>query len=277
MTAENISEFWSWFAGEAGAFGADSTDPAFGSTVRWMTMGRILCVIALLCSCFLAAPARAQQQPEPEDPEDEKQIGLWLDQGISTPVSSNKSLEVEFHERLDEGASNLFEYFVQGGVAFRLRPWFTLIPIYRYQRFPGNPAIAYENRLQLNLTVSKSRGPWKPILRTLVEGRFPDDRPASARFRFRPGVEYTLPLHTAWRPVAVVNNEFFIVPWNNPFANGGSSFTQNRFQIGVRLPITDSFSVRPYYLVQSVNLPPGWDTNEIIGISLAVKVPRKTK
>ena len=79
------------------------------------------------------------------------------------------------------------------------------------------------------------------------------------------------------RPVVVVNNEFFIVPWNNPFANGGSSYTQNRFQIGVRLPVTDSFSIRPYYLLQSVNLPTGWDTNEIFGISLALKVQRKTK
>ncbi len=248
-----------------------------GSTVRWMKKPRIVCVLALVCSRVLAVPARAQQQPEPEDPENEKQIGLWLDQGISTGLSANKSVDVEFHERLDEGASNLYEYFVQGGVAFRLRPWFTVIPIYRYQRFPGNPTIAYENRLQLNLTLSTSRGPWRPTLRTLIEERFPDNRPASARLRFRPGVEYTLPLRTAWRPVLVVNNEFFIVPGHNPFANGGSSYTQNRFQVGVRFPITDSFSVRPYYLLQSVNLPHGWDTNEILGISLAFKVPRKTK
>ena len=247
------------------------------STVSRMTTRRIICVLALLCGCFLAIAAGAQQQPKPEDPEDDKKIGLWLDQGISTPFSDNKSLDVEFHERLDEGASNLYEYFVQGGVAFRLRPWFTLIPIYRYQRYPGNPAIAYENRLQLNLTLSTSRGPWKPVLRTLIEGRFPDDRPASARLRFRPGFEYTLPLRSAWRPVVVVNNEFFLVPWYNPFANGGSSYTQNRFQVGVRLPVTDSFSVRPYYLLQSVNLPTGWDTNEIVGISLAMKIQRKTK
>jgi hypothetical protein len=242
-----------------------------------MTMGRIVCVIALLCSCFLAIPARAQQQPEPEDPEDEKQVGLWLDQGISTPLSTNKSLEIEFHQRFDEGASNLFEYFFQGGIAFRPRPWLTVIPIYRYQRFPGNPAISYENRLQLNLTLSTARGQWRYNLRTLIEGRFPDDREASARLRFRPGVDYTLPLRTAWRPTIVVSNEFFIVPWYNPFANGGSSYTQNRFQVGVRLPVTNSFSVRPYYMLQSVNLPPGWDTNEIVGISLAYKVPRKTK
>jgi hypothetical protein len=81
----------------------------------------------------------------------------------------------------------------------------------------------------------------------------------------------------ARRPVLVVNNEFFIVPGSNPFANGGNSYTQNRFQVGVRLPIADSFSVRPYYLLQSVNLPRGWDTNQIVGISLAIKVTRKTK
>jgi hypothetical protein len=242
-----------------------------------MTMRRIVCVIAVLCCCVLAVPARAQQQKKPEDPEDEKQIGLWLDQGISTGLSANKSLNVEFHERFDEGASNLFEYFVQGGVAFRLRPSFTLIPIYRYQRFPSNPTIAYENRLQLNLTLSTSRGPWRPTLRTLIEGRFPHNRPASARLRFRPGVDYTLPLRMAQRPVLVVSNEFFIVPGNNPFASGGSSYTQNRFQVGIRFPIADSFSVRPYYLLQSINLPTGWDTNEIVGISLAFKVPRKGK
>ena len=242
------------------------------SGLRW----HIVCVIAVLCSCLLLASARAQQQNEPEDPENEKQIGLWLDQGISAGLSANKSLEMEFHERFDEGASNLFEYFVQGGVAFRLRPWLTVTPIYRYQRFPGNPAVDYENRLQLNLTLSTSRGLWRPNLRTLIEGRFLDNRPASARLRFRPGIDYTLPLRSKWRPVLVLSNEFFVVPGTNSFASGGS-YTQNRFQVGVRCPVTNSFSIRPYYLVQSVNLPAGWDTNEIFGISLGLKVLNKTK
>jgi hypothetical protein len=247
------------------------------SRTFWTAIRRTAFALALLCCCVVALPARAQQQPLPDDPEDEKQVGLWLDQGISTPLSTNKSLEIEFHQRLDEGASNLFEYFFQGGIAFRPRPWLTVIPIYRYQRYPGNPLITYENRLQLNFTLSTARGPWRYNLRTLIEGRFPNDREASARLRFRPGVDYTLPLRSGWRPTIVVSNEFFIVPWTNPFANGGSSYTQNRFQVGIRLPINDSFSVRPYYLLQSVNLPPGWDTNEILGISLAYKVPRKIK
>lgn len=236
---------------------------------------RALLILAVLGACVSCALAQVQRQ-KPEDPEDEKQFGLWLDQGVSVPFSDNKSAEIEFHERLDEGASNLFEYFVQAGVAFRPRSWLTVIPIYRYQRFPGNPAITYENRLQFNTTLSKALGQWRFNLRTLVEGRFPDDRPASARLRFRPGVDYTLPLRTAWRPTVVVNNEFFLVPWYNPFASGGSAYTQNRFQIGFRLPVSNSFSVRPYYMLQSVNLPAGWDTNEIIGISVGLKIQRKT-
>jgi hypothetical protein len=231
--------------------------------------------LAAVCCCVLAIPAKAQQLPE--DPEDEKQIGLWLDQGISADLSADKSLELEFHERLDEGASNLFDYFVQAGVAFRLRPWMTVLPSYRYERFPGNPTTSYENRLLLNLTLSTSRGGWQPNLRTLIEGRIPEGRDASARLRFRPGVNYTLPVRMTRRPVLVLSNEFFIVPANNPYANGGSIYTQNRFQVGVRLPIVDSFSVRPYFLLQSVNLPEGWDTNEIVGISLAYKIRRKTK
>jgi len=78
------------------------------------------------------------------------------------------------------------------------------------------------------------------------------------------------------RPVLVVSNEFFVVPGTSSFAAGGS-FTQNRFQVGVRFPITDSFSIRPYYLLQTVNLPIGWETNEIVGLSMAIKLRNRGK
>jgi hypothetical protein len=237
---------------------------------------RRVLLAAVVCFCVVTGRARAQQQQAPEDPEDDKKLGLWLDQGISTGLTPSKSLEIEFYERYDEVISNLYEYFVQAGVAFRMRPWLTVTPIYRYQRYPGNPGVEYENRLQLNVTLSKSLGAWRPNFRTLIEGRFPDNRPASARLRFRPGIEYTLPVAMKRRPVLVVSNEFFVVPGTNSFAAGGA-FTQNRFQVGVRFPITDTFAVRPYYLLQSVNLPTGWETNEIIGISMAIKLRNKTQ
>ena len=228
------------------------------------------CWGVVLCCYLLAVPAKAQQQQQPEDPEDDHRLGLWLDQAISAGLSSNSSLEFEFHERFDEGASNLYEYFFQGGLAFRLRPWLTLIPIYRYQRYPGNATTSYENRLQLNVTLSTTRGRWRPNLRMLTEGRFPENRVASARLRFRPGVDYTLPLRMTRPPAVVVSNEFFIVPGTNSFASGGS-FTQNRFQVGIRLPLANSFFIRPYFMLQSVNLPTRWETNRILGISLGLK------
>jgi hypothetical protein len=232
---------------------------------------RFRCILLVLAAAVLCCCAAAQQLQPPEDPEDEKKFGLWLDQPVSIPFSASRSLEFEFHERLDEGGSNLFEYFGQVGVAFRLRPWLAITPIYRYARYPGNPTIAYENRLLLNLMFSRPQGKLRPGFRTLIEGRIPDNRIASARLRFRPGIEYTLPLPMTRPPVLVVNNEFFVVPGTNSFAAGGS-FTQNRFQTGVRVPLTNFVSVRPYFMEQSVNLPTGWDTNDIFGISLAFKV-----
>jgi Protein of unknown function (DUF2490) len=223
----------------------------------------------VLCCRLLAIPAIAQELPQ-QDPENERRLGLWFDQTISVGLPEDKSLEFEFHQRLDEGASNLYEYFFQGGMAFRPRPWLMLLPIYRYQRYPGDTTTSYENRLLLNLTLSTTQGRWRPILRTLTEGRFPQNRVASARLRFRPGIEYTLPLRMTRPPVVVVNNEFFIVPGTNSFAAGGK-FTQNRFQAGIRLPITDFFAIRPYYLRQSVNFPTGWDSNGVVGISFALK------
>ena len=244
--------------------------------MRWTPDRRIVFGVALLCCC-MAVPASAQRQQLPEDPEDDKQLGIWLDQGLSVGLSADKSLDVEVHERFDEGGSNLYEYFFQGGITFRLRPWLAVTPSYRYQRFPGNPKTEYENRLLLGSILSTSRGSWRPNFRLLIEGRFPDDRPGSARFRLRPGIDYTLPVRVTRPPVLVVSNEFFLVPGNNPFANGGSTYTQNRFQVGIRQPITDSVSVRVYYLLQSVNLPAGWDTNQIVGISLSFKILNKKK
>jgi hypothetical protein len=77
------------------------------SLLERLTLKCEVLMLAALCRSVLAVSARAQQQNS-EDPEDEKQVGLWLDQGISASISPNTSVESEFHQRLDEGASNLF-------------------------------------------------------------------------------------------------------------------------------------------------------------------------
>jgi hypothetical protein len=58
-------------------------------------------LVVAVCYCVLTIAARAQQQL-PEDSEDDKRLGLWLDQGLSAGLWTNKSLEVEIHERFDE-------------------------------------------------------------------------------------------------------------------------------------------------------------------------------
>jgi hypothetical protein len=199
-------------------------------------------------------------------------LGLWLNQGVSAGLWKNRSLEFDFQQKFDEGASHLFEYHFQGGVEFRVRPWFAVLPAYRYQRTTDD----YENRLLLNLTFSRPEGAWRPNFRTRIEGRLPDDRSASARLRFRPGIDYVLRLRSGWRPTLSVTNEFFLVPWDNPYSSGGD-YTQNRVEIAVRLPITKTLAVRPSFRLQSQNEASGWVTNQIYGISLAFKIPRRAR
>jgi hypothetical protein len=225
---------------------------------------------AVLCGCLLSIPAIAQPLLPQQDPDDDRKLGLWIDQAISIGLSENRSLEFAFHQRFDEGGTNLSVYSFTGGMEFRARPWLAILLAYRYARYPGDATTSYENRLMLAVTMTARRGRWRPTLRTLIEGRFPQNRIASARVRLRPGFEYTLPLRVTRPPVVVVNNEFFIVVGANSFANG-SNFTQNRFQAGIRLPITDSFAIRPYYMVQSVHLSRRWDGNGVIGLSFAFK------
>ncbi len=156
--------------------------------------------------------ARAQQQP-PEDPEDDKQLGLWLDQGLSAGLWTDKSLEVEFHERPDEGALEPLRVFqVQAGMAFRPRPWPAVLPSYRYQRFPASATEYEKNRILLNITVSRPSA-WILAAQPAHAHRrpLPDNRVASARIRFRPGLDYVLPIPTP-RPLVLViaSNEFFL-------------------------------------------------------------------
>jgi Protein of unknown function (DUF2490) len=239
---------------------ASIREPALRVAVRFSSVA--------FCWSLAALPAIAQQQPE--DPEDDRKFGIWLDETVSVGLSSNNSLEFDFPQRFDQEAHNLYEYFFQGGIAFRPRTWLTVIPVYRYQRYPGNATTSYEKRAGINLTLGTSRGRWRPNFRMITEGRFPENRVASLRLRFRPGIEYALPLRMRRPPVVVVNNEFFFVPGLNSYPSGGS-FTQSRFQAGIRFPMSGSVSIRPYFLLQSVNLPAGWKTSPILGLSFGLK------
>ena len=234
-------------------------------------MRTVAFTVTALCCFLLAMPAKAQPIPPNQDPEDERKLGLWIDQSLSYSLSADRSLDFGFEQRLDEQATNLFVYFFQAGVSFRVRPWLTIKPFYRYMRFPGDATTSYENRLLVDSTVRRPRGRWRPNLRVRTEGRFPENRIASARLRLRPGIDYTLPLHMRRPPVVAVNNEFFVVVGADSFA-AASKFTQDRLLAGVSLPITDSFTIRPYYMRQWVNPPRGWDGNPVIGISLSIKV-----
>ena len=74
----------------------------------------VLFVVTVLFCNGLAVPARAQQQQAPEDPEDEKQVGLWLDQGISADLSSDKVAGIRIPPTLRRGSIEPFRVLLPG-------------------------------------------------------------------------------------------------------------------------------------------------------------------
>lgn len=217
--------------------------------------GHILRLITLV----LLAPSAVLAQTPPAPSTDNE---LWLDQNLSLGLSPRTKLELSTVQRLDRGASNLFEAFWEAGLDVRVRPWLSVMPAFRHIRNePFRTEARYENRMMLNVTAGIRRGRWRPDLRMRLEGRFTEDRAARLRIRLRPRVQYTLPVGGARQPVLGVHNEFFLD------AHTGS-YVRNRVQAGVELPLAQHFSVRPYYMLESNRIAVGWDHDNVWGLSL---------
>jgi len=190
---------------------------------------------------------------------------LWLDQNISLHLSPKTSLQIVFAERANEGASDLFQVYGQVGVAIQATPWLVLAPAYRHDRHdPFDPGSRYEHRPLLDVTARRPQGALRPVLRTRFEGRFFENQDGFLRLRIRPGLDYTLPLESRFRPGLLVDDEVF-------YDFRADSLNRNRLRAGVSIRLTDHFSLRPYYMLESNRLPAAWDHDNIWGLSLIWK------
>ncbi|MFQ5818146.1 MAG: DUF2490 domain-containing protein [Terriglobia bacterium] len=202
---------------------------------------------------FFAASSVAAQEVDNE---------LWIDQNFSFTLSPRTALRLQHVNRFDENVSNFATSFLQVGVRFKVRSWLSLTPWFRHLR--ANPFDAnsrFENRLLLDAGFATRRGRWHPNLRARFERRFIEAQKAFFRFRIRPGVQYKLPVRWQRRPALDFANEL-------SYDTRADRLNRNRFRVGILLPATAKFSLRPYYMVESNRLPTRWDHDNIWGVSL---------
>ena len=187
---------------------------------------------------------------------------LWLDQNLSVRLSPKTSLQIKFAERANQGASDLFQVYGQLGVAIQAKPWLVIAPVFRHDRHdPFDPGSRYENRPLLDVTARRSRGALRPILRTRFEGRFFENQDGFLSIRIRPGFDYALPVESRLRPGLLVDDEIF-------YDTRADTLNRNRLRAGVSFRLTDHFSLRPYYMLESNRRPALWDHDNIWGLSL---------
>jgi hypothetical protein len=210
--------------------------------------------VALLVGLILLSPIHTRAQGVDNE--------LWLDQILALRLSPKTSLQLRLTERADQGASHLFQMYGQVGVAIQAKPWLVIAPLFRHDRHdPFDPDARYENRPLLDVTVRRPQGALQPILRTRFEGRFIEGQDGFLSIRIRPGLVYTLPLKSRLRPGLLVDDEFF-------YDTRADTLNRNRLRAGVLLRVNEHFSLRPYYMLESVRLPRLWDDDNIWGLSL---------
>jgi Protein of unknown function (DUF2490) len=187
---------------------------------------------------------------------------LWLDQNLSVRLSPKTSLQIKFAERADQGASDLFQVYGQVGVAFQVKPWLAIAPVFRHDRHdPFDPNARYENRPLVDIITHRPRGALRPILRTRIEGRFFENQDGFLSFRLRPGFDYRLPSKSRLQPGLFMDDEIF-------YDTRADTLNRNRLRAGVSFRVNQHFSLRPYYMLESIRLPALWDHDNIWGLSL---------
>jgi hypothetical protein len=210
--------------------------------------------VALLVGLILLSPIHTRAQGVDNE--------LWLDQILALRLSPKTSLQLRLTERADQGASHLFQMYGQVGVAIQAKPWLVIAPLFRHDRHdPFDPDARYENRPLLDVTARRPQGALQPILRARFEGRFIEGQDGFLSIRIRPGLVYTLPLKSRLRPGLLVDDEFF-------YDTRADTLNRNRLRAGVLLRVNEHFSLRPYYMLESVRLPRLWDDDNIWGLSL---------
>jgi hypothetical protein len=210
--------------------------------------------VALLVGLILLSPIHTRAQGVDNE--------LWLDQILALRLSPKTSLQLRLTERADQGASHLFQMYGQVGVAIQAKPWLVIAPLFRHDRHdPFDPDARYENRPLLDVTARRPQGALQPILRARFEGRFIEGQDGFLSIRIRPGLVYTLPLKSRLRPGLLVDDEFF-------YDTRADTLNRNRLRAGVLLRVNEHFSLRPYYMLESIRLPGLWDDDNIWGLSL---------
>jgi hypothetical protein len=187
---------------------------------------------------------------------------LWLDQNLSVSFSPRTSLQIKFAERANQGASDLFQVYGQVGVAFQVKPWLAVAPVFRHDRHdPFDPNARYENRPLLDITARRPKGALRPILRTRFEGRFFEGQDGFLSIRLRPGFDYAPPVKSRLRPGLLLDNEIF-------YDARADTLNCNRLRAGITFRVNQHFSLLPYYMLESIRLPGLWDHDSIWGLSL---------
>jgi hypothetical protein len=195
--------------------------------------------LLFLITAFAALPAAGQAPP------DETDTQSWNDLQVTVPVSKRVDVLLTTMARIGHNVSQLDEYRVGGGLAFRLSKSVTFSPSYTYiETRSAAGRFRTEHRYSL-------KGSYKfPIKkkfslshRSTYEYRV---RSSGNTWRYRPSLTFEHPLPERWlgKSKIFVTEEIFYVSTTK-------KFSRNRFSVGVSKSLNSHLTLDIFYLRQN--------------------------
>ncbi len=152
-------------------------------------------------------------------------------------------------------------------VSFKLTPWLSIAPGYRYERELKNQKWQHENRALLDLVFSHKFGDWRLDDRLRFELRDKSELPRPY-MRYRNRIRVRTPWEwTDYRINPYASWELFLD--DRPGSKTKDLWNRNRFEFGVTMKLTDCMSCGVFYMFKTKKTDGKWRPGHIPGIEIS--------
>lgn len=224
-----------------------------------MNNNRLRCAVVLFVIGFpaLLAPSSSWARDDWE---------LWTEFRWKKPLSDRVTLQGVSSARLRDDMGEFYKHFDEIGISDKALPWLKWEGAYHfdYSERPRTQDSLTEHRPYAGLAFSAAWGPLTLENRSRAEyRRFNGSPPDDWRYRNRSKAGFELGRDRWWRMKPFVAEEIF-------YGFRAGEIGKNRFSVGAEKPLSETFSVELFYVVESNKTGKDWDEFHALGLAANV-------
>ena len=186
------------------------------------------------------------------DPYLEDDLGLWINNNISLPITEKVQTRFQVSPRLLNNITDFNQFILHSAIGYKLNKNLSLWQGHAWST-THSPRFRREQRIYQEILLQNKFSKFDLENRIRLDERFIQD---AGSFSFRPRYRFKINMPIGKRDLwsLVTYDELFL---NLTSSQNGpqSGIDQNRIYTGLRRKITDNFSVEAGYQLQYINSP----------------------